>query len=89
MVTRCGKRFTIRRTRAKESSYVLASDGQKEYLAKVHTAVKQNLRYSQADVLGFPGSFLDQEIFPSCNSSKSILFCCVCAKIPTTSAVTP
>lgn len=36
----------------------------KEYLAKVHTAVKQNLRYSQADVLGFPGSFLDQEIFP-------------------------
>ena len=37
---------------------------QAEYQAAVRAAVMHNLRYSQADVLGFPGSYLDREIFP-------------------------
>ncbi len=35
-----------------------------EYQAAVRAAIEHNLRYSHADVLGFPGSFLDREIFP-------------------------
>ncbi len=35
-----------------------------DYQAAVRAAIEHNLRYSRADVLGFPGSFLDREIFP-------------------------
>ena len=35
-----------------------------EYQAAVRSALDHNVRYSQADVMGFPGSFLDQAIYP-------------------------
>ena len=34
------------------------------YQAAVRAALHHNVRYSLADVMGFPGSFLDRSIYP-------------------------